>query len=228
MRRVCVLFHESEILGAGVSALRALGELEALGWSASGWFPGPGPLVAAAVSLDAVGVHENPIAYSVRSWRREPGVSRRLLRIPAYLHAFDRWLVGDAPDVVHVNSLLLLPEATIARARGFPVVVQVHELPPPGRKRDLGLRWSAAVADLLVGVSTPVEAMLRARAGRTPVRLVHNGVPAATSARRNGEAFVVGTIGHVSRTKGTDVFLEAARLALAARPELRFEHVGAG
>lgn len=37
---------------------------------------------------------------------------------------------------------------------------------------------------------------------------------------------MVGTIGYVSRTKGTDVFLQAAELAVKARPDLRFEHVG--
>jgi L-malate glycosyltransferase len=229
LRRVCVLFHESEILGAGVSVLRALEQLGGLGWTASGWFPGPGPLVdAAAPTLGAIGVHEKPIAFSARGWRREPGVVMRLRRAPAYLRAFDRWLVADAPDVVHVNSLLLLPEATIARARGFPVVVQVHELPEPGWKRDLSLRWSAAIANLLVGVSRPVEAMLLECAGGTPVRMIHNGVPAARASCRTLDTFVVGTIGHISRTKGTDVFLEAARLALTARPQLCFEHVGPG
>ena len=68
--RVCVLFHESEILGAGVSVLRALEQLGGLGWTASGWFPGPGPLVdAAAPTLGAIGVHEKPIAFSARQMR---------------------------------------------------------------------------------------------------------------------------------------------------------------
>lgn len=227
--RLCVLFHESEILGAGVSIVRALGELRSRGWTSSGWFPGPGPLRdEAAAVLATQGAHEKPIAFSARGWRREPGLSRRLWRTPAYLRALDRWLATDAPDVVHANSLLMLPEATIARRRGFPVVVQVHELPPVGPKRDLTLRWAGAVADVLVGVSEPVTRMLLEGAGDTPVVTIRNGAPAAIPTRRSGGAFVVGTIGHISRTKGTDVFLQAARLALAARPELRFEHVGPG
>jgi L-malate glycosyltransferase len=224
-----VLFHESEILGAGVSVVRALDELSAAGWSCSGWFPGPGPLVQESEGLlAACGYHEKPIAFSVRGWRRDPGPLVRLLRTPAYLRAFDRWLTARRPSVVHANSLLLLPEATVARMRGFPLVVQVHELPPAGRKRDVSLRWAGAVADVLVGVSTPVTAMLREHAGRTPVLTVHNGVPAVPPIRSPDGPFVVGTIGHVSRTKGTDIFLEAARLALVERPQLRFEHVGPG
>jgi glycosyltransferase involved in cell wall biosynthesis len=226
-RRLCVFFHESEILGAGLSVVRALRELRSDDWRISGWFPGPGPLVdEAEPALASNGFHEKPIAFSLRGWRREPGIAQRLLRTPSYLTAFARWLAAEAPDVVHANSLLMLPEATIARARGVPVVVQVHELPPPGPKRALSIRWAAAVADVLVGVSAPVSSMLRDHAGRTPVVTIHNGVPEARRAQPAHDGFVVGTIGHVARTKGTDVFLEAVRLARAARPALRFEHVG--
>ena len=226
-RRLCILFHESEILGAGLSVVRALGALRSNGWRVSGWFPGPGPLVdEAEPALASNGFHEKPIAFSLGGWRREPGIAQRLRRTPSYLIAFARWLAAEAPDVVHANSLLMLPEATIARARGVPVVAQVHELPPPGPKRSLSIRWAAAVADVLVGVSAPVSSMLREHAGRTPVLTIHNGVPPANRAQPADDGFVVGTIGHVARTKGTDVFLEAARLARAARPALRFEHVG--
>jgi glycosyltransferase involved in cell wall biosynthesis len=228
-KRLCILFHESEVLGAGVSVLRAIDGLVEHGWVCSGWFPGEGPLVGKSERLLVRhGVREKPLAFSLRGWRRDPGVARRLRRTPAYLRAFDRWLASDAPDVVHANSLLMLLEATLARRRGMPIVVQVHELPPPSRKRDLSLRWAASVADVLVGVSGPVSAMLRRHAGRTPVLTVRNGVPVETATQPTNDTFVVGSIGHVSRTKGTDVFLEAARLALEVRPQLRFEHVGPG
>jgi glycosyltransferase involved in cell wall biosynthesis len=227
VRRLCILFHESEILGAGLSIVRALGVLRSNGWRISGWFPGPGPLLdEAEPALVSRGFHEKPIAFSLGGWRREPGIAQRLWRAPSYLSAFARWLAAEAPDVVHANSLLMLPEATIARARGVPVVAQVHELPRPGPKRALSIRWAARVADVLVGVSAPVSSMLREHAGRTPVLTVHNGVPVTPPAEPAHDGFVVGTIGHVARTKGTDVFLEAARLARAARPALRFEHVG--
>lgn len=228
-RCVAVLFHESEVLGAGVSVLRALDELRRSGWTCVGWFPGDGPLVAEAEAvLEGRGVADKPLAFSARGWRAEPGLLSRLRRTPAYLRAFDRWLVEQAPDVVHANSLLMLPEATLARRRGYGVVIQVHELPQPGRKRDLSLRWAAAVADVLVGVSEPVSAMLREHAGHAPVLTVHNGVPEARLAQARDDRFIVGTIGHVARTKGTDVFLEAAGLALAQRPHIRFEHIGPG
>jgi glycosyltransferase involved in cell wall biosynthesis len=226
-RRLAVLFHESEILGAGLSVLRVLPEFRRRGWEASGWFPGPGRLVEQAGDMLAARGHEaKPIAFSGRGWRRPPGPLRRAARTPAYLRAVRTWLRQVEPDLVHANSLLMLPEASVARALGVPVVVQVHELPPDGRKRDATVRWAAAVGDVLVGVSDAVSAMLREHAGLTPVLTVRNGVPPAEPAARPADSFVVGTVGYMSRTKGTDIFLSAAELARAERPGLRFEHVG--
>jgi glycosyltransferase involved in cell wall biosynthesis len=226
-RRLCILFHESAILGAGVSVLRAVEYLRSSGWTSSGWFPGPGPLVAeSAAVLDNRGYAPTPIAFSSRGWRRDPGITQRLRRTPAYLGAFKRWLQQQCPDVVHVNSLLMLPEATIARRLGLPIVIQVHEIPSPGRKRDFTLRWASAVGDILVGVSRPVTEMLAEHGGRKPVMTIHNGVPNVELGTPPEDSFVIGTVGHVSRTKGTDVFLRAAAIALETRPALRFEHVG--
>jgi glycosyltransferase involved in cell wall biosynthesis len=226
-RRLCILFHESEVLGAGLSLVRVLDHLKAYGWTASGWFPGSGPLVAeAAGALAAQSELEKPIASSLRGWRRPPGVAARMRETPRYLRAFRAWLLDVRPHLVHANSRLMLPEATLARTLDLPVVFQMHELPPPGRKRDLTLRWAAAIADLLIGVSTPVAELLRQHAGSTPVTTVWNGVPLAEPRRNTHGDFTVGTVGYVSRTKGTDVFLHAAERALRARPTLRFEHVG--
>ena len=154
------------------------------------------------------------------------GPSDGPLRTPGYLRAVHTWLRRVEPDVVHANSLLMLPEATVARTLGLPVVVQVHELPPAGRKRDATVRWAAAAGDVLIGVSDAVSAMLREHARMTPVLTVRNGVPPAGPRTRPRGGFVVGTVGYVSRTKGTDIFLSAAELALRERPGLRFEHVG--
>jgi glycosyltransferase involved in cell wall biosynthesis len=45
--------------------------------------------------------------------------------------------------------------------------------------------------------------------------------------RNDGERpFTVGTVGTVSRVKGTDVFLQAAQLAVHAAPHIRIEHLG--
>ncbi len=228
--RVLVLFHEAEILGAGTSVLRVVDELASYGWAVSGWLPGDGPLRdVAAGRLAAVLSAERPLAFSLSGWRESPGVLARATRAPAYLRAVRSALERVRPHVVHANTLLSLPEAAIARSCGIPIVLQVHELPPPGAKRSLAIRLAASIADVLVGVSDAVTTMLRGHAGKTPVLTVRNGVPEPAVSRGSADPrpFTIGTVGTVSRTKGTDVFLRAARLALERRPEMRFEHVGA-
>ncbi len=226
--RLLVVFHELEALGAGRSILHALEPLRAYGWTASGWFPGKGPLLdEAASSLSAHGYRSKPIRYSARGWRANPGVVARLRDTPAYLRAFRRMLLRARPHVVHVNTLRALPEARVARRLGLPVVLHVHELPSSGAKTTLALRAAAKTADVLVVVSEAVAEVVRAHAGSTPILVAYNGIPVHRGTRRRRSASsTVGTIGTVCRTKGTDVFLEAAALAHRRCPELRFEHIG--
>jgi glycosyltransferase involved in cell wall biosynthesis len=226
---VLVVFHEPNALGAGISVLRVTDELEAYGWSASGWIPGAGQLrELAAERLVAVEGVERPLAFSGRGWRQSPGPAARLARTPGYAREFRSVLRRLRPHVVHANTLLALPEASLARSYGLPVIMHVHELLQPGAKRTTAVRLAARVADVLVGVSDAVATMLRANAGTTPVVTVPNGVPhTSVTARSGGSPFTVGTIGTVSRFKGTDVFLRAARSALERRPDMRFVHAGA-
>jgi glycosyltransferase involved in cell wall biosynthesis len=131
------------------------------------------------------------------------------------------------PHVVHANTLRALPEARVARRLGLPVVIHVHEIPDPGAKRTFAIRAAARTADVLVAVSEAVAEVVRPHAGSTPVLVAYNGVPAAHG--QDGglrSTSVVGTIGTVCRTKGTDLFLEAAALVRRRCPELSFEHVG--
>jgi glycosyltransferase involved in cell wall biosynthesis len=223
-----VLFHESDLLGAGTAVLNAVGELEKLGWSVSGWIPGRGRLLEVATgSLAAVASGERPLAVSLRGWRDDPGVAARLRATPSYLASVRDTLLRLRPHVVHANTLRALPEALVARRFGLPLVFHVHELPPPTVKRAAALRLAAGLADAFVCVSEAVAAMVRAHAGRTPVVVARNGVdPAQRLAAEGARPFTVGAVGTVSRLKGTDVFLRAARLVADRRPEVTFVHAG--
>jgi glycosyltransferase involved in cell wall biosynthesis len=227
--RLLVVFHESESLGAGRSVLGILPQLREYGWSTTAWLPGDGPLAADAEPLtDGRVVVPKPIAYSIRGWRSGDGVRARIADTKPYLRRLRSELIRLRPHVVHANTLRTLPEAAVARSLGLPVVLHVHELPDGSAKQTLALRWAAHVADVLVGVSEAVSSMLRRHAGDTPVLTVWNGVPSLPVPRRTPEPGLVGTIGTICRAKATDVFLEAASLALERRPDLRFEHVGQG
>jgi glycosyltransferase involved in cell wall biosynthesis len=226
--RALVLFHEPELLGAGTSVLNVVDSLREYGWSVSGWLPGEGPLTEiAAERLATVARAERPIAVSVRGWREDPGAVARMRMTPAYLSRLRAALLELRPNVVHANTLRSLPEACVARSLGLPVVLHVHELPPRSVKRAATVRLAARTADVLVGVSEAVSAMLRSYTRNRPVLTAHNGVePVEISRDGDGHPFTVGTVGTVSRVKGTDLFLRAAELALERRPELRFEHAG--
>ncbi len=225
--RLLVVFHESESLGAGRAVLGTMPRLREYGWSPSAWVPGEGPIVAQAEGLaDECVVVRKPIAYSVRGWRAGEGVRTRAADTSPYLRRLRAELIRLRPHVVHANTLRTLPEAAVAHSLGLPVVLQVHELPEPGPKRLLALRWAAHVADVIVAVSAAVAEMVRPHAGDTPLLIARNGVPELPRVVRAPEPGLVGTIGTICRAKGTDVFLEAAALARARRPGLRFEHVG--
>jgi glycosyltransferase involved in cell wall biosynthesis len=225
--RSLVLFHEPRLLGAGTSVLNVVEPLREYGWSLLGWIPGEGLLRRVADErLDAVMCAERPLAVSTRGWREPPGAVRRLCRTPAYLVAVRDALLQLRPHVVHANTLRSLPEAIVARRLGLPVVFHVHELPPPSAKRAAAIRAAAQIADVMVGVSDAVSTMLRSHAPSTPVLTAHNGVEGTIERDEVPRPFTVGTVGTIGRVKGTDVFLQAAALALERRPTLRFEHAG--
>ena len=225
--RLFVVFHESDALGAGRSVLAALAPLSAYGWTASAWFPGEGPLLHQDVdAIAAYAVRDKPIRYSIRGWRAGAGIVARLRETPSYLRAFREALLQARPHVVHANTLRTLPEARVARRLGIPVDIHVHELPEAGVKRTLALRSAASTADALVVVSEAVARVVEPHAGATPVVVAYNGIPEASTPARPSGSHIVGTIGTVCRTKGTDVFLEAAARAHERCPELRFEHIG--
>ena len=121
-----------------------------------------------------------------------------------------------------------LPEATSrAEARAFRSSYTCTSSLRPARSAPSRSATAAKTADVLVVVSEAVARVVRPHAGDTPILVAYNGV---ADASRHGSASstspTVGTIGTVCRTKGTDVFLEAAALARERRPELRFEHIG--
>jgi L-malate glycosyltransferase len=128
---------------------------------------------------------------------------------------------------VHANSLFSIAEATAARLAGGRVLLHVHELVPAGRKGTAARIAASLVAQERVAVS---RASARTLGADTGIRIVFEAtaVPERPVAVRPAPApFVVGTVGPISRNKGSDVFVDAARLAGRERPDIEFRMVGA-
>ena len=225
-QRVAVVLHEPVLGGATTSLLRVVPELERRGSEFSFWVPGRGAAEAELRRLGyEVGTAERLLRFSMPSLREAPGPARRLASVPAYLRSFRAWARGQAADLVHVNTLLALPELVSLPRRWPPTVLQTHEMLPTGPK-GLATARLARRADAVVAVSEAVAAPLR-RAG-VETTVVHNGVhvPAPPSRPRREGRMVIGTLGTVCRRKGTDLFLAAARMLRDPLRDVEFRIVG--
>jgi glycosyltransferase involved in cell wall biosynthesis len=227
-RTVLVAFHEAIPGGATLSVLRLVPLLEERGWRFSFWVPRPGPLydLLASEGRDVDGATRH-VSYSLAALRLPPGPGARLATQPRYFGALWRCRRRCSPVLAHVNSLTSLAEASLLRASGLPTVFHVHEMIPPTRKGRIARRLVRAVANEVVAVSEACGARL-AGGGWRP-RIVHECAPVPDQAPLRdgrGAATTVGTVGVISRRKGTDLFVEAARIVAESEPGVRFRIVG--
>ena len=211
---VMVCLHDELMNGASISILRAVPLLEQRGWRFVFWVPSPGP---ARDHLDEMGADvaglERPIASSVAAMRLPPGMRSRAMATPGYMKAFRAWVRQKSPDLVHANSLYSFAEAIAAKRIGHPTLLHVHDMAPAGRKR-AAARWICRRGvDRTIAVSEACADSYAHDGWRPDV--VHEAAPIPdepVEIRDAPDPFVVGTVGVVSRRKGTDLFVEAAEL----------------
>lgn len=227
-RTVLLAFHEDATGGATLAVLRLVPLLQERGWDFVFWAPRPSALFEHLVA-EGYEVHGEPrlIRYSPRALRHPPGVGRRLTSLPRYASRLRGVIRSVSPDLFHANTILALPEALVARWTGTRTLLQVHEMLPGGMKGALARRLAHLAADEVVAVSAANAAPLVA--GGLRPRIVY-GASAIEPTRprpatRNGR-LVVGTVGEVSRRKGSDVFVEAARLVAERDDSIEFRLVG--
>jgi glycosyltransferase involved in cell wall biosynthesis len=152
------------------------------------------------------------IAFDRRNLRHPPGLRARLLSLPGYFGAFRRFLGRQRPALVHANGLTTVPEALVARTARIPAIVHVHEMLPEGRVGN-ALRLGVRLGRVGVVAVSEASAAAWAQSGIRP-RIVREAAAIPPGYRHEGNApgrVVVGTVGVISRRKGTDLFVEAAR-----------------
>lgn len=226
-RHVAVVLHEPQLGGATMSLLRALPLLEARGWRFSFWVPGRGPAEQELRrrGLEVAGA-ERLMRFSGASLRTPPGPARRLASVPAYLRGWRAWLRAQQPALIHANSLLALPEVAARPNHGPPLVLHTHEVLPTGAK---GAAAALLVrrADAVVSVSAAAARALRSFGIESTV--VYSAVPdpgPVSPAAPGDQPLVVGTLGTVSRRKGSDLFVATARRVAERRNGIEFRMAG--
>ncbi len=226
-RKVVILLHQPDLGGATSSVLGTVPLLEREGWRFAFWVPGEG---AARNELIArgyeVGGEPRPLRYSRRALSEPPGAFARLARTPGYLRRLRHWVAAQAPDLVHSNTLVTLPELVASRRRGLPALMHVHEMVAPDIRGRAAAALLRAAASDVVACSTPCAEALRAHGVRCSV--VHEGVVPPDLARgaRRANRVVVGTAGTVSSRKGSDLFVQAATSLTGALPNGEFRIAG--
>jgi glycosyltransferase involved in cell wall biosynthesis len=222
-----VALHEPELGGATVSLLRVLPLLEARGWSFSFWVPGRGEAERElrARGLSVAGA-ERLMRFSRASLRQPPGPVRRLGGAPGYLRGWRAWLRAQDAELIHANTLLALPEVCSRPRGGPPLVLHAHEVLPGGPK-GAATALLARRADLVVSVSAAAARSLRRVGIESSVvypAVPDPGPPAAPG--RDPARLVVGTMGTISRRKGSDLFVDAARRVAGRRNGVDFRMAG--
>jgi glycosyltransferase involved in cell wall biosynthesis len=241
--RQTILFVHSggEIGGAPVSMLQLAASLPEDRYRSLAVFSEAGPILDFA---GATGVRVVPLRSAFFYSAHVPLRLRMLVRFVVHfwssVRVFRALLDDVRPDVVHLNTSVLIPCAVAARQRGVPVVWHVREVPGPSRWLR---RWHTGVirrlADRIIATSHFVAQALGEGEG---VEVIHNAVDLAGfaidagAARRRvrtalgmpEEAPVVGMIGSVQETKGHALLLQAAPAVAAALPEVRFLIVAGG
>ncbi len=203
-----------------------------------------GPLAALLreAGVDAEVAAMPPALRRISRYHANPGGRARWLpavQAPAYLARLRRAGARRQPRLVHSNGLKMhVWSALLARGWGARLLWHLHDFPPPGNALRL-LRGLSGRCDLAIANSQAVASAYAARAPHleTKLRVVPNGVAAEPLQAGEGRAFrarwglgaedfVVGMVAIFAPWKGQEVFLAAARQALAQAPGLRFLLVG--
>jgi len=223
-----VVLHDELLNGATISVLRAVPLLEEQGWQFGFWVPQPGPAANFLRKRGAQVLGEaRPIVSGFEALREPPGAWRRLSATPGYLRRFSKAVRAVAPQLVHSNSLYSYAEALTARAIGVPTILHVHDMAPESRKLAIA-RWVCRTGvNRTVAVSEACAASYAIDDWAPEVVYEAAPIPAKPApARDNPRPFVVGTVGVISKRKGSDIFVGAARQVLPEKRDIEFRLVG--
>lgn len=148
----------------------------------------------------------------------------------------------ESVDIVHSNTLSVIPGAVAAKLMRKPHIWHVHEIIMKPKLLWRVTAWLAGIlADQVVAVSTPTyEHLCRgSRRNLGKARVIYNGVDTKRFTLGQGTGFairqewqagaahtVVGMVGRISHWKGQEYFLEIAHRLAPTHPQAKFVMVG--
>ena len=167
-------------------------------------------------------------------------VLRRTSAIPLFMHTM--WVLKKkTPDLVYVNTVANANPVRLSRLLGLDVLVHVREgadyIFSQNLRRKKISGYIFKNVDSFICVSEAVKKLvLRRLDGRNAiVNVVHNGIDCAEFRAASSETIdmsvnqgrkVVGFLGNVSKRKGIDIFLTAAKELSEKRNDVIFMVVG--
>jgi glycosyltransferase involved in cell wall biosynthesis len=225
---VLAVHHGGGIGGAPVSLLKLLGALDPSEFRAEAIFTEPGPIVGYAHELGVparVVPTGGAFFYSAHARLGPRSLAQFLRTFPGAVVTARRALKRARPDLLHLNTSVLLAWAAAARRERLPVVWMVREVLG---QQPLVRRWHARFmvrrGTTVVAISDCVRACFPSHAR---IRRVYNAVdlrefsldllkdaPALrTALGLKPDRYVLGVVGAVQRVKGHWLVLDALRHA---------------
>lgn len=130
-------------------------------------------------------------------------------------------LVSKEIDIIHCNSIPSLPFAKWV-SKKMPVVYTAHDCNLVYAKRFL----IKHCANFVISVSQTVQDNLKNLGVNLPNRVIYNGLFDFSIDRSCREKTVFGVAGRIEKTKGIDVFVDAATRVVDTFPDSEFHIIG--
>ena len=231
-RRILYVLNSPSTGGANRSLSVLLAGLDRARFSPRVVVPKPGPLLDRLQAMD-VPVHILPLPSLARLQASFTGKIKAAVRNGRNVLRLARLIRRDRIGLVHTNTIFPLGGALAARLAGVPHVWHLREgMDAPMYNLRLGrgasLRLMASLSAALICISHYVESVSVLATARGKAVIIPNALESLPEAipRPLSEPLTIGCVGLISQQKRTRVFVEAAALIAAARPESRFVVAG--